>query len=236
MNMQPRSRHRLPSALVCATAVALIAAGAASAHARISPPVSLSNELQLYSLAVPTEKANAYTTKIVLTVPQGFSIDSFVPSPGWTPRAAADGLGRQRGDPEGDLDRRHVCRPGKTRSSSSSAQPAKSGTYTFQVQQTYSDSSIVNWADPESGANPAPTIEAKSLTRRRRHIAAHDRRPRGRGGRRSSSRSSPSSPGQGRRREETARMRTRGRLVLGLGRAGRGAGDPGGRLGARVPR
>ncbi len=51
--------RRLPSALACAMVVALIAAGAASAHARISPPVSLSNTLQLYSLAVPTEKENA---------------------------------------------------------------------------------------------------------------------------------------------------------------------------------
>ncbi len=41
-------------------------------------------------------------------------------------------------------------------------QPAKAGTYTFQVQQTYSDNEIVNWSDPESGANPAPTIEAKA--------------------------------------------------------------------------
>ena len=42
------------------------------------------------------------------------------------------------------------------------AQPASATTYTFQVQQTYSDGSIVNWAGPESSAAPAPTIEAKS--------------------------------------------------------------------------
>jgi uncharacterized protein YcnI len=48
----------------------LLAAGA-SAHARVSPPVSLSGELQLYSLAVPTEKSNLTTSKIVMTVPAG---------------------------------------------------------------------------------------------------------------------------------------------------------------------
>jgi hypothetical protein len=42
------------------------------------------------------------------------------------------------------------------------AQPAKSGTYTFHIQQTYSDGSIVNWTGPESSESPAPTIEAKS--------------------------------------------------------------------------
>jgi len=42
------------------------------------------------------------------------------------------------------------------------AQPASPGTYTFRVQQTYSDGSIVNWTGPESSEAPAPTIEAAS--------------------------------------------------------------------------
>ena len=83
MNVHLSGRRRLPIVLAAAALAALATAAAASAHARISPPVSLANTLQLYSLAVPTEKAPpATTTKIVLTVPKGFSIDSFVPSPG----------------------------------------------------------------------------------------------------------------------------------------------------------
>ena len=59
-------------------------AAQASAHAEISPAVSLKGRLQLYSLAVPTEKDGIFTTKVVLTVPSGFGIDSFVPPPaGW---------------------------------------------------------------------------------------------------------------------------------------------------------
>jgi hypothetical protein len=42
------------------------------------------------------------------------------------------------------------------------AQPASSATYTFTVEQTYSDGSIVDWSGSESSASPAPTIEAKS--------------------------------------------------------------------------
>ena len=42
------------------------------------------------------------------------------------------------------------------------AQPASAETYTFQVEQTYSDGSIVDWSGPESSAAPAPTIEAAS--------------------------------------------------------------------------
>ena len=78
--MKRKSRFAV---LACAAVVGLVAVASASAHARMSPSVSLANELQLYSLAIPTEKANAFTTKIVLTLPKGFSIDSFVPSPGW---------------------------------------------------------------------------------------------------------------------------------------------------------
>ena len=40
-------------------ALALIIPAVASAHARVSPAVSVSGKLQLYSLAVPTEKSGA---------------------------------------------------------------------------------------------------------------------------------------------------------------------------------
>jgi uncharacterized protein YcnI len=142
-------------------AAALAFAGTASAHARLSPAVSLSGELQLYSLAVPTEKADATTTKIVLTVPQGFSIDSFVPSPGWK-RAE-----QQTGSGDNAVIQQVTWTGGDVPTGEDSlfqflAQPATPGTYTFHVQQTYSDGSIVNWSDPETGADPAPTIAVKS--------------------------------------------------------------------------
>ena len=74
-------------------AVALLVPAAASAHARVSPAVSVKGELQLYSLAVPTEKEDATTTKVVMTVPSGFGIDSFVPPPpGWTQHVQPDRL------------------------------------------------------------------------------------------------------------------------------------------------
>jgi hypothetical protein len=41
-------------------------------------------------------------------------------------------------------------------------QPAGTGTYTFRIEQTYSDGSIVDWSGSESSADPAPTIEAVS--------------------------------------------------------------------------
>jgi uncharacterized protein YcnI len=163
LNVSSRFRGPRRTAALSALALvgALVVASTASAHARISPAVSLSKELQLYSLAVPTEKENATTTSIELTVPKGFSIDSFVPSPGWDRKVQATGSG------EDAVVTKVTWTGGKVPTEEDSlfqflAQPASSGSYTFQVRQTYSDGSIVNWSDPESGENPAPVIEAKS--------------------------------------------------------------------------
>ena len=155
-----RQGERVRRALVLAVLITVAAPAAALAHARVSPAVSLSGELQLYSLAVPTEKEGATTNKIVLTVPKGFGIDSFVPPPvGWTQSVKSTGSG------EDAVVQQVTWSGGKTPTGQDSlfqflAQPASSGTYTFQVQQTYSDGSIVNWSGPESSASPAPTIEA----------------------------------------------------------------------------
>jgi periplasmic copper chaperone A len=147
--------------MIATAGLALIAAAASSAHARISPPVSLANTLQLYSLAVPTEKANATTTKIVLTVPKGFSIDSFVPSPGWTR------VLKQTGSGDSAVIQQVTWTGGNVPTEEDSlfqflGETSGTGTYTFQVEQTYSDGQIVDWNQAESQANPAPTIEAKS--------------------------------------------------------------------------
>jgi len=153
--------RNLCRACAAATLVALGAASAASAHARISPAVSLSKELQLYSLAVPTEKEGATTTKIVLTVPQGFSIDSFAPSPGWHRVVKSTGSGEEA------VVQQVTWTGGSVPTGEDSlfqflAQPSGSKTYTFTVKQTYSDGTVVDWNGSESSESPAPTIEAKS--------------------------------------------------------------------------
>jgi uncharacterized protein YcnI len=155
-----KTRLSVRRTFVVALLVTLGAPAAALAHARVSPAVSLSGKLQLYSLAVPTEKEGATTTKIVLTVPKGFGIDSFVPPPaGWTQSVKSTGSG------DSAIVQQVTWNGGRTPTGQDSlfqflAQPASSGTYTFHVQQTYSDGSIVNWDGPESAESPAPTIEA----------------------------------------------------------------------------
>lgn len=160
MTVEPRmGRVVLGAVAVALTGLAM--AASASAHARVSPPVSLAGKLQLYSLAVPTEKSGLTTAKIVMTVPAGFGIDSFAPPPpGWRQQVQQSGSG------ENAVITRVTWTGGHTPTGEDSlfqflAQPSSAKTYTFQVQQTYSDGSIVNWAGPESSAAPAPAIEAK---------------------------------------------------------------------------
>jgi uncharacterized protein YcnI len=147
--------------LLAAVTALLVGAGSAWAHARISPVVVQSKQLQLFALAVPTEKENLTTTKVELTVPQGFGIDSFVAAPGWKRQV------QQTGSGEDAVIKRVTWTGGSVPTEEDSlfqflASPSASKTYTFSVRQTYSDGSVVDWSGPESSDSPSPTVEAKS--------------------------------------------------------------------------
>lgn len=146
-------------ALVALGALAVTAA--ASAHARVSPGVAEAKQLEVFTLAVPTEKANASTTSVELTPPQGFAIDSFLPSPGWKRSAVAAGSGDSAAVQKVTWSGGSVP-TGEDAAFSFLASTAGSGTYTFGVKQTYSDGSVVDWSGPESSDSPAPTIKAVS--------------------------------------------------------------------------
>src|SRR5438067_2151322 len=140
---------------------ALVFATSAFAHAELSPAVALAKHGQLFTLAVPTEKENATTTKIELTPPSGFAIDSFVPSPGWKRDVQSTGSG------ESTEIHKVTWSGGNVPTEEdalfqflASADSAK--TYAFKVRQTYSDGSVVDWAGAESSDTPAPQVELKS--------------------------------------------------------------------------
>src|SRR5438034_11766412 len=82
--------------LAAAAAFALVLAREASAHAVVSPPVAKAKVLQQFTLSVPTEEEGATTTKIEMTVPSGFAIDSFEAEPGWKRSEQATGSGEEK--------------------------------------------------------------------------------------------------------------------------------------------
>ena len=139
----------------------LVFAASAFAHAEVSPSVALAKHLQLFSLAVPTEKENATTAKVELTPPSGFGIDSFVPAPGWKREEQTTGTG------ENTTVQKVTWTGGKVPTEEDAlfqflASADASKTYTFKVRQTYSDGTVVDWAGPESSDTPAPIVETKS--------------------------------------------------------------------------
>jgi uncharacterized protein YcnI len=139
-------------AVVMAAVTALVVTPAAFAHAIVSPPVAKANVLQQFTLSVPTEKEGVTTTSVELFVPQGFHIDSFEPSPGWTRSEEAKSITWAGGRVPTDEDA--VFR--------FNAKLDSSKRYTFKVRQGYSDGSVVDWNGPESSDTPAPLLDGVS--------------------------------------------------------------------------
>jgi uncharacterized protein YcnI len=142
----------------------LVLAATASAHAIMSPAlVKADNTLQQFTLSVPTEESNAITTKIVLTVPSSFAIDSFEPPPKpWKMVTKTTGSG------DSTVFQQVTWTGGRTPTGLDSvfrfnASIAKPGTVTFEVRQTYSNGKVVDWNQPsEASDTPAPRVEAVS--------------------------------------------------------------------------
>ena len=133
----------------------------ASAHARVSPSVALAKEGEVFTLAVPTEKEGATTNSIELTLPKGFSIDSFVPTTGWK-RAV-----QQTGSGDTAVITKVTWTGGAVPTGEDAAfsflgSTTGTGSYTFGVRQTYSDGTVVDWSGPESSDTPAPVVKALS--------------------------------------------------------------------------
>ena len=160
MNNHPvRRRRTLVAAAVAAAALA--AAPAAFGHAEMTPSVAHAKDGQLFTLAVPTEKEGAETTKVELTPPAGFGIDSFAPSPGWKRNVQATGSGEEATIQKVTWSGGSVP-TGEDAVFQFIATPQSAKTFTFGVRQTYSDGSVVDWNGAESSDTPAARVEAVS--------------------------------------------------------------------------
>jgi uncharacterized protein YcnI len=161
MTMNPNRVGARAFAGAVVAAAGLAYASSASAHAEISPPVTKSKALQLFTLAVPTEKEGLATTRVELTPPGGFGIDSFAPEAGWKRQL------QQMGSGENAVIQKVTWTGGSVPTGEDSvfqflASPDSNKMYEFKVRQTYSDGSVVDWTGPESSDTPAPRIEAES--------------------------------------------------------------------------
>jgi uncharacterized protein YcnI len=148
-------------AAAAAAAGALAAPGTASAHAHVSPSTVVARSDNLFALTVPTEKEGVQTTTIELTPPEGFELDAFAPSPGWKRDVETSGSGAEARISKVTWSGGHV-----PTDASAFLQfvggGESSASYDFEVRQTYSDGSVVDWNGPESSDTPAPVVEATS--------------------------------------------------------------------------
>ena len=156
-----RSRARRPALGALIVVASLALAPAAWGHAVVSPPVVESGTLQVFTLSVPTEREGQRTTSIELNVPSGFAIDSFAPARGWNRRVSSTGSG------EASVVNKVTWSGGSTPTEEDAvfqfnASPSKAQTYTFQVRQTYSDGSVVDWTGAQGSETPAPQVEAQA--------------------------------------------------------------------------
>jgi uncharacterized protein YcnI len=143
-------KHRIALGALVALA-ALATAAVASAHAIVSPAIALDKKLQQFTLSVPTEKDNLFTTEIELTLPKGFAIDSYAPST-WKRTVQGSTVTWSGGHVPTEEDAVFQF----------NASTSGAKTYVFDVRQTYSDGSVVDWNGPETADAPAPTVEALS--------------------------------------------------------------------------
>ena len=156
-------------------AAALVFTDSAFAHATLSPPTVLAQTSQVFTLAVPTEKEGVDDDPDRADPARGLR-DRLVRRP----RPAGSATTDQSGAGE-DVAIRKVTWSGGSVPTGEAAvlqfvgDVGAAQDYDFKVRQTYSDGTVVDWTGAAGSDTPAPTIEAKTLARRRRELDAGDR-------------------------------------------------------------
>ena len=143
-------------------AATLAFAPSAFAHAELFPSSVSAGDGQLLMLTVPNEKEDVSTTEIQITIPEGFELEHVAPVSGWTPEVA--GSHHEDGGEEGASS---VTWKGELNGEELAVLPftgvpKNPGEYKFDVRQTYSDGSVVEWSGSEASDTPAALITATS--------------------------------------------------------------------------
>src|SRR5215211_8661255 len=86
-----RMSKAIPAAAVALGALALVAN--AAAHSSISPAAAKTKTLQPFTLELQAEKEDAVTTRVEVTFPEGFDVETFAASPGWKRTEVSEGGG-----------------------------------------------------------------------------------------------------------------------------------------------
>ena len=125
----------------------MTSAPAALAHVHITPEAVDAHARADFTLRLQEEVDGARTTRVDMTIPDGFSLETATSGAGWT----ADVAGRVvMWTGRGDLALRFTGAPGDA------------GEYAFEVRQHYSNESVVDWAGDHDSETPAAAVRVSN--------------------------------------------------------------------------
>lgn len=176
INLPAMSRRT--AATLATTGLLLAIPVAAQAHVKISPDTAQAGSYATLNFRVPTEKANASTTKVEVDLPTDhpFTSASYQPVPGWTAKITTSELPKPVKTDDGTI----TEAPTKIVWTASKDAAIKPGQFqqfpvslgvvpdvpsvSFKAIQTYSDGSVVKWVDPTVAGKAEPEHPAPVLT------------------------------------------------------------------------
>ena len=178
MSRNRRSLARRGAAAVAVTGVLLAVPVAAQAHVTVNPSTAVAGSYATVVFKVPTEKADASTTKLEVDLPTDhpFTAVSYQPVAGWTAKITTSKLAKPVKTDDGTI----TEAPTKIVWTASKAAEIKPGQFqqfpvslgvvpdvpsvSFKAIQTYSDGSVVKWVQPTKAGRPEPEHPAPVLT------------------------------------------------------------------------
>lgn len=174
-----RALARLATIAAAGLALALLGALPAFAHITVAAPGAAAGDEAVLSFRVPTEKDNASTTAVQVTMPanQPLTSVSVQPHPGWTATVHKTTLPQPIQTDDGPVTQvvsdvvwtadtpQTAIAPGQFDQFSLLAGPLPNApSLSFPANQTYSDGSIVAWNQTAAPGAPEPEHPAPTLS------------------------------------------------------------------------
>lgn len=137
--------------LLLATVVALLSlTGPALAHVTVRTDNPTANGYGVYTVRVPTERDDASTTTIEVQIPEGLTVHSYEPVPGWEIEIGETVITISGG----------AIEPGQFQDFRFSARnPEEATALRFAAIQTYDSGEVVEWTGEEGADKPASMVE-----------------------------------------------------------------------------
>lgn len=167
MTRSPRIRsrrrtHRAAAVLATAAGALFLVAGPASAHVRVFADGAKEGSPATLRFRVPSEEADATTVRVDVTLPKGVTSTGIPPASGWTRKEIPSPSGGTT-QVMWTATAGHEIKPDEHRYFDVQVGPLpKKASIAFDVAQTYSDGSIVNWNERQTGTKmpdfPAPVL------------------------------------------------------------------------------